>query len=215
MRGVPVCVVPKFSVSTFWRDVCDSRATWFCYVGETLRYLLAAPPSPLDRQHNVHSVFGNGLRPDVWQPFKDRFGIERVYEFFNSSEGMFAVANHSRNDYAATAVGHHGILLRWKYHKYFVPVEVDHETGDIVRDPKTGFAKRLPYNVGGEILVAIPFDRVFPGYWNNPDASDKKFVRDVFCKGDCYFRSGDALRRDEEGRWFFMDRYDKFPWSLL
>lgn len=63
--GNTVYVAPRFSASNFWRDVRDSRATWFVYVGETLRYLLAAPPSPLDKQHNVHSIFGNGLRPDV------------------------------------------------------------------------------------------------------------------------------------------------------
>lgn len=206
MGGNTVCLAPKFSVSNFWRDICDSRATWFVYVGETLRYLLAAPLSPLDRQHNVHSIFGNGLRPDVWRRFCDRFGIVQVYEFFNSSEGMVAFYNLSRNDFTAHAVGHHGFLNRWKYHSSYVPVAVDTETGDILRDSKTGFARRVPYDVGGEILVRIPFERPFPGYWGDPDATEKKFVRDVFKKGDCYYRGGDALRRDSHGRWFFLDR---------
>lgn len=205
--GNTVCVAPKFSVSGFWSDVRESRATTFVYVGETLRYLLAAPPSPLDRQHNVHSIYGNGLRPDVWHRFRERFGIDRVFEFFNSTEGMLALDNESRNDFTATAVGHHGFLQRWKYHKYYVPVAVDPETGDIARDPDTGFAYRMPYDVGGEILVRIPFDRQFPGYWKDPAASEKKFVKDVFEKGDCYYRTGDALRRDGDGRWFFLDRY--------
>ncbi|KAK4041818.1 Isopenicillin N epimerase component 1 [Parachaetomium inaequale] len=214
MSGNTVCVAPKFSVSNFWRDVRDSRATWFVYVGETLRYLLAAPPSPLDRQHHVHSVHGNGLRPDVWQRFRERFGISQVFEFFNSAEGMLALNNPSLNDFTAHAVGHHGFLQRWKYHKYYVPVAVDAETGDIARDPKTGFACRMPYEVGGEILVRLPFERHFPGYWGDPEASEKKIVRDVFQKGDSYYRSGDALRRDREGRWFFLDRLgDTFRWK--
>jgi len=204
--GVTVCIAPKFSASNFWRDVRDSRATWFSYVGETLRYLLAAPPSPLDKEHNVHSIYGNGLRPDVWKRFKDRFGIDRVFEFFNSSEGVLSLDNPSRNDYTANAVGHHGFLLRWKYHKYLVPVAIDHDTGDIARDPTTGFGTRLPYEEGGEILIAMPFERPFPGYWNDVAATEKKLARDVFRKGDCYYRTGDALRRDGEGRWFFMDR---------
>ncbi|KAL1874212.1 hypothetical protein VTK73DRAFT_539 [Phialemonium thermophilum] len=207
LSGVTVCVAPRFSASGFWTDVRDSGATWFSYVGETLRYLLAAPPSPLDRQHRVHSIYGNGLRPDVWDRFRERFGIDRVFEFFNSSEGMLALDNPSRNDFTAHAVGHHGFLLRRKYNKYYVPVAIDPETGDIIRDPKTGFATRVPYEVGGEILVAIPFEREFPGYWNDPEATDKKFVRDVFRKGDCYYRTGDALRRDQEGRWYFLDRW--------
>ena len=203
--GTTVCIAPKFSASNFWKDVRDSRATWFAYVGETLRYLMAAPPSPLDKQHSVHSIQGNGLRPDVWTRFKERFGIERIFEFFNSTEGMFAVDNDSRNEWSANAVGHHGFLQRWKYHQYYVPVAVDAETGDIARDQK-GWAIRMPYDVGGEMLVKIPFMRPFGGYWNNPKATEAKYVRNVFKKGDCYYRTGDALRRDGDGRWYFLDR---------
>ncbi|KAK3938464.1 Isopenicillin N epimerase component 1 [Diplogelasinospora grovesii] len=215
MAGVTVCVAPRFSASNFWKDVRDSKATWFVYVGETLRYLLAHPPSPLDREHSVHSIYGNGLRPDVWKKFRDRFGITHaVWEFFNSTEGMLALDNPSCNDYTANAVGHHGFLQRWKYHRYYVPVAVDPETGDIARDPKTRFAYRMPYEIGGEILVAVPFERQFSGYWKNSEATENKFVRDVFRKGDCYYRTGDALRRDSEGRWFFLDRLgDTFRWK--
>ncbi|KAK0630331.1 hypothetical protein B0T17DRAFT_576470 [Bombardia bombarda] len=214
MCGNTLCIAPKFSVSGFWRDIRDSRATWFVYVGETLRYLLAAPPSPLDKQHSVYGIYGNGLRPDVWQRFKERFGITEIFEFFNSTEGMFALDNESLNDFTATAVGHHGFLQRWRFHRYYVPVAVDAETGDIARDPKTGFAMRMPYEVGGEMLVQVPFEREFPGYWNNPEATEGKFVKDVFKKGDCYYRTGDALRRDREGRWFFLDRLgDTFRWK--
>ncbi|KAK4187897.1 Isopenicillin N epimerase component 1 [Podospora australis] len=203
-----ICIAPKFSVSNFWPDIVASEANWFVYVGETLRYLLAAPPSALDRAHRVHSIYGNGLRPDIWNQFKDRFGISQVFEFFNSTEGMLALDNPSKNDFTAGAVGHHGFLQRWKYHDYYIPVAVDTETGDILRDKK-GWAVRVPYEVGGEILVRVPFERTFPGYWKNPEASDKKFVKDVFRKGDSFYRTGDALRRDKEGRWLG----DTFRWK--
>lgn len=205
-NGVTICVAPKVSVSGFWDDIRDSRATWFVYVGETLRYLLAAPPSPRDKEHNVHSIHGNGLRPDVWVRFRERFGITRIFELFNSTEGMVSLENKSRGDFSATAVGHHGAILRRHYYNMYVPVAVDTETGDLIRNPKTGFAMRVPYTVGGEILVSIPGERDFIGYFNNPEATDKKYVRDVFRKGDCYYRSGDALKRDPDGRWFFTDR---------
>jgi len=53
------------------------------YVGETCRYLTVAPPEinpvtgeNLDRKHKVRVVMGNGLRADVWDKFKERFGID-------------------------------------------------------------------------------------------------------------------------------------------
>jgi acyl-CoA synthetase (AMP-forming)/AMP-acid ligase II len=206
-NGTTVCMAPKFSVSGFWDDIRDCRATWFVYVGETLRYLLSSPPSPRDKDHAVHAVFGNGCRPDVWKRFQQRFGIKTIWEFFAQTEGMLHLQNPSRNDFFAEAVGHQGFLLRQKYRNEFVAVEIDLETGEIIRDPATGFARRMPLDVGGEILLAVPGERTFSGYHNNPDATNKKFVHDVFRKGDCYYRTGDALRRDTDGKWFFLDRY--------
>ncbi|KAH7028589.1 hypothetical protein B0J12DRAFT_683110 [Macrophomina phaseolina] len=212
--GVTLCIGRKFSTSNFWKDVRDSDATAFVYVGETARYLLAAPPSPLDKQHRVKLMFGNGLRPDVWRKFGERFGVETVAEFFNSTEGVFALMNICRGEFTQGSVGHNGLISRWKLHDVYVPVEIDHETGDMYRDPKTGFARRKPYEEGGEILVRVPAESAFVGYWRNPDATRKKFVRDVFRKGDLFYRTGDALRRTSDGRWYFMDRLgDTFRWK--
>ncbi|KAI1496304.1 hypothetical protein F5X99DRAFT_76558 [Biscogniauxia marginata] len=216
LTGHTLCLAPKFSVSAFWDDIRASRATWFVYVGETLRYLLAAPPSPLDRQHAVRGIYGNGLRPDVWVPFRERFGIDTIHEFFNSTEGILPLDNPARGDFRTHSVGHHGLLERLRHRGALVPVEVDPDTGDIARDPQTGFARRVPHRVGGEILVRQPptVTPPFPGYYNNPDATEGKYVRDVFEKGDWYYRTGDALRRDDDGRWFFLDRLgDTFRWK--
>ncbi|KAI0399783.1 AMP-binding enzyme [Xylaria palmicola] len=216
LTGQTLCLAPKFSASRFWDDVRASGATWFVYVGETLRYLLAAPPSPRDRDHAVRAIYGNGLRPDVWVPFRERFGIDKIHEFFNSTEGILPLDNAARGDFRAHSVGHHGLISRWRLRGVLVPVAVDPETGDIERDPRTGFARRQPYEVGGEILVRQPptITPPFPGYFRNDEATAKKYVRDVFRKGDCYYRTGDALRRDADGRWFFLDRLgDTFRWK--
>ncbi|KAF2237747.1 acetyl-CoA synthetase-like protein, partial [Viridothelium virens] len=212
--GISLAIGKKFSAAKFWDDVRDSGANAFVYVGETARYLLARPPSPRDRDHNVKVMYGNGMRPDVWKNFRDRFGIDTIMEFFNSTEGVFGLANPSRGDFTATAVGHHGGILRFRVRNYFIAVEPDYETGDLLRDPETGWVKRNTLEEGGEIIVAVPDENLFPGYHNNPEATAKKFVRNVFREGDLYFRSGDALRRDSEGRWFFLDRLgDTFRWK--
>ena len=214
MQGITLCIGKKFSTSKFWGEVRDSKATWITYVGETARYLLAAPPSPLDKDHHVRVMYGNGLRPDVWIKFRERFGVKEVAEFFNSSEGVFGTINYCRGDYLAGCVGHHGAIIRYRNRNLMVPVLIDQATGFIARDPKSGFAIRQPYDKGGEIIVAVPNTAAFAGYYKNEEATEKKFERNVFKDGDIWYRSGDALKRSDDGRWFFMDRLgDTFRWK--
>lgn len=233
ITGITFCIGKKFSTSRFWDDIRDSNATAFVYVGETARYLLAAPSTEKDKQHKVRVMFGNGMRPDVWHRFRKRFGIDTIAEFFNSTEGVFGLLNVSRGianvtlffkcsltnlsligPFTDAIVGHHGGLLRAYLKDYYVAAEIDHETGDLWRDPKTGFGQRNPLAKGGEIIVSLSNPNEFPGYWNNDGATSKKFVRDLFKKGDLWYRTGDALRRDDDGRWFFMDRLgDTYRWK--
>ncbi|KIW09513.1 uncharacterized protein PV09_00389 [Verruconis gallopava] len=214
MAGVTVCMGKKFSTSKFWDEIRDSNATAFVYVGETARYLLAAPPSPRDKDHKVRVMFGNGMRPEVWVRFRERFGIDTIAEFFNSTEGVFSLLNISRGPFTDACVGQHGGILRFLLRNFYVAAEIDHETGDLWRDPKTGFGKRKSLEEGGEMLVGVPNEQAFAGYWKNKDATDKKFAKDLFKKGDLWYRSGDALRRDKDGRWYFMDRLgDTYRWK--
>lgn len=212
--GNSLAIGKKFSTSNFWKEVYDSQSTWICYVGEFARYLLASPPSHLDKTHKVKGMFGNGLRPDVWIKFRDRFQIEVIIEFFSSSEGVLSLINTCRGDYLANAVGHHGVLARLATRNTIVPVLVDNVTGDILRDAKSGFAIRQPYHIGGEIIVKVHTSDEFSGYFGDNKATEKKFARDVFEKGDLWYRSGDSLRRTSDGRWFFLDRLgDTFRWK--
>jgi acyl-CoA synthetase (AMP-forming)/AMP-acid ligase II len=214
LSGTKLAIGRKFSVRNFWLDIHESDATHFIFVGETARYLLAAPPGPYDRAHRVRVMYGNGMRPDVWARFQERFNVPEVLEFFNSTEGVFSLMNWCRGPFFTACQGHHGLILRYMLHDKYVPVAIDHETGDIYRDPSTGFATRNAYTDGGEMLVKIPHESVFQGYWNAPEATAKKYAYDVFQKGDLYYRSGDALRRDDDGKWYFMDRLgDTFRWK--
>ncbi|KAJ9615695.1 hypothetical protein H2200_001771 [Cladophialophora chaetospira] len=214
MDGTPLCIGKGFSVSRFWDEIRASRSTCFTYVGETVRYLLAAPASASDKDHGVTTMFGNGLRPDVWTKFCDRFGVATVVEFFGSSEGVFALRNCSKGDYTAGCVGHHGWLMRQMMRNIYVPVAIDPNSGELLRSSSTNFAKRQPYEMGGEILVRVASENAFPGYWQDHAATSKKYARDVFDKGDLWYRTGDALRRTEDGRWFFLDRLgDTYRWK--
>ncbi len=205
ISGVRLAVGRKFSVRNFWRDVHDSNAKCFVYVGETARYLLAAPPSPLDKAHKLKAMYGNGMRPDVWKRFRERFNIPCVNEFFNSTEGMLSLLNVCVSPFHDAHVGHHGAIARYQLRDTIVPVRIDHENSEqLWREPKTGFAQRTSYDEGGEILIRCQSGKEFVGYYNNPEATAKRFERNVFRKGDLYYKTGDALRRDADGRWFFL-----------
>lgn len=155
----------------------------------------------------------------MWVPFRERFGITIINEFYNSSELMFGLNNVSRGDFTAKSLGHHGALLRFMTSGSVVPAAVDAETGNLIRDDKTGLVKCARFEEGGEILVKLqPGSKIpgkdFRGYWRNAEATSKKIAYDVLKKGDVYYRTGDALRRDYEGRWFFCDRLgDTFRWK--
>ncbi|KAJ6166743.1 hypothetical protein N7470_002190 [Penicillium chermesinum] len=212
--GITLCLAKKFSVTNFWKEIRQSRATLFVYVGETARYLLGAPPSPLDRAHNVKVIWGNGMRPDVWTAFQERFGIECICEFFGASEGVLGLQNQARGPFLATAVGHEGGLMRFLLRKKYFTAALDPETGEPFRDPTTGLIVEAPLSVGGELMVQLENESQFSGYYGNPEATEKRLARDVRRKGDVFYRTGDALRRDEDGRWFFMDRLgDTFRWK--
>ncbi|KAH8162451.1 hypothetical protein CIB48_g5773 [Xylaria polymorpha] len=213
----------KFSTKTFWKDVRKHNATIIQYVGETCRYLMAAKPEidpttgeDLDKKHNVRLALGNGLRPDVWAKFQERFGIESVAEFYAATEAATGTWNYSRNHFSRGAIGRNGWLYGLYVSSKQVIVERDHETDEPYRDPKTGFCVAVPRGEVGELLAKLPEDTTvsFQGYYNNAKATDSKIIRDVFKKGDAYFRTGDLISWDSEGRTYFHDRIgDTFRWK--
>lgn len=215
--GATFSVGRKFQRKGFWDDVKASDATVIQYVGETLRYLMSAPPSPEDKNHNVRLAFGNGCRPDVWPTFKERFGIESMAEFYAATESPTALFNVSNNKFTEGAVGVNGKLVSLLMGSSFVVVEMDYEENTPIRDAKTGLLIPAKSGAPGELLFkldAADIQQGFQGYYKNKGASNKKVVRDVLSKGDAYFSSGDIMRQDSEGRWFFCDRIgDTFRWK--
>lgn len=85
--GSSVAIRKKFSASAFFSDCRKYGCTIAQYIGEMCRYILAVPPKDEDTNHNVRIIYGNGLRPQIWQEFIDRFNIPQVYEFYGATEG--------------------------------------------------------------------------------------------------------------------------------
>ncbi|KAM3425845.1 hypothetical protein NHJ13734_009878 [Beauveria thailandica] len=225
--GSTLALGRKFSTKTFWPEVRASNATVIQYVGETLRYLLAAPPqkdavtgADLDKAHAVRIAFGNGLRPDVWKRFQDRFGVETVAEFYGATEGMLATWNLSSNDFGVGAIGRAGWLLRTLVGRNMAIVEMDWANDAPARDPETGLCRLAGPFHSGEMLFRLPdgpddaVESRFQGYFNDARATRAKILRGVFRPGDAWFRTGDVVQRDDDGLLFFMDRIgDTFRWK--
>lgn len=215
----------RFSTATFWKEVRQHDATAIQYVGETCRYLLAAKPQydpvtgeNLDRVNKVTRAFGNGLRPDVWNGFKERFGIDTIGEFYGATEGPTATWNLSSNEFSSGAIGRNGSLSSAIVQQQLAIVEVDWTTELPLRDPLNhNFCRQVKTGEPGELMYKVdPADvhSKFQGYFNNPSATESKIFRDVLAKGDAYCRSGDVVRWDREGRWWFCDRIgDTFRWK--
>lgn len=58
------------------------------YIGEICRYLLAVHENSDEKiEHDVRGMFGNGLRPQIWTKFTDKFGVKEIFEFYGATEG--------------------------------------------------------------------------------------------------------------------------------
>lgn len=214
--GSTVIIGRKFSATTFWKEVRESNANVIQYVGEVLRYLLAVEPNAMDKVHSVKLAYGNGCRPDVWEKFRSRFGVATISEFFASTEGNGSLFNVNTNHLGAGAVGHEGTLASFMRKSQQTIVRVDALTEEPARGAD-GFCIRAEPNEDGELICVIindsPF-QAFAGYAGNAAGTEKKILRDVFVKGDMYFRTGDLLKKCPDGFLYFGDRLgDTFRWK--
>ncbi|WP_165756419.1 long-chain-acyl-CoA synthetase FadD6 [Mycolicibacillus trivialis] len=199
--GSTLALDSSFSASRFWERVIDADATAFVYIGEICRYLLNQPPKPTDRAHRVRVICGNGLRPEIWDEFAERFGIERICEFYGASEGNAAFINMFNMPRTA---GMAPMPLAY--------VEYDPETGDPARGPD-GRVRRVPTGEPGLLISPVNKLSPFDGY-TDPSATEKKLIRDAFKEGDCWFNTGDLMVSQGLGHGAFVDRLgDTFRWK--
>jgi fatty-acyl-CoA synthase len=199
--GSTLALGKSFSASKFWDDVIRYNATAFVYIGEICGYLLNQPEKDTDRKHKVRVICGNGLRPAIWDEFTERFGIERVCEFYGASEGNTAFVN-VLNVPRSTGICPTPVAF----------VEYDSETGDPVRDDN-GRVKKVRNGEPGLLLSKVSSFQPFDGY-TDKEESEKKLVRDAFKEGDVWFNTGDLMRSQGYGHAAFTDRLgDTFRWK--
>ena len=209
--GGTIVLRKKFSVEKFWEDCVKYNVTIITYIGELFRYLISVEKSPYETQHNIRGMYGNGLRPDVWKVVQERFGIDNIIEFYGASEGNVSLTN------VDSRFGSIGRIPN--YLQNFLPTKIvkfDVKNEKVLRG-SDGFCIECEYDEAGEALGFIPnedkFTGKFEGY-TDKEATKKKILENVFVKGDRWFSTGDLLKRDKEGYFYFVDRIgDTFRWK--
>ena len=209
--GGSVVIAEKFSASHFWPDVVRHECTLFQYIGELCRYLLKAPPSEYENRHRLRLVCGNGLRGDIWRDFQDRFAIPRILEFYAATEGNFSLFNVEGQP---GAIGRIPPLLAHRFPANLV--KLDPDSGVPLRNEE-GFCIACARGEAGEAIgrigTADEGGGRFEGY-TDAGETERKVLRDVFARGDAWFRTGDLMRIDGKGFFHFVDRIgDTFRWK--
>jgi fatty-acyl-CoA synthase len=212
VRGGSVVIGEKFSVREFWNDIVAWDCTLFQYIGELCRYLVNAPAHPWERKHRLRVVCGNGLRGDVWEKFQSRFAIPRILEFYAATEGNISLYN------VEGKVGAVGRVPPFLAHRFpLALVRFDAEAGEPARDAN-GRCILCATGETGEAIgrirgAAAQPGGAFEGYTSAAD-TERKILRDVFEDGDAWYRTGDLMRMDAGGFFYFVDRIgDTFRWK--
>ncbi|KXS18509.1 acetyl-CoA synthetase-like protein [Gonapodya prolifera JEL478] len=210
-RGASFVPLRKFSASKLWKQCVDYDITTFYYVGEVARYLLAQPPGPYDRAHKVRRICGNGMRADIFKRFFDRFGMQEICELYAASDGTSGMVNHyTGGQDGIGSVARRGPLVTAILGGPYL-IKVNEVTEEPVKGPD-GFCVLAKPGEPGEVIG--PWIPGLFEYRNNPKATERKILRDVFRKGDAYWRMGDLVQRDKEYWYFFVDRLgDTFRWK--
>ena len=191
----------KFSATNFWKDTRKFNATTIGYVGELCRYLMDQPQKSDDANNPVYKMVGNGLRPGVWVPFKDRFDIDQVCELYAASDGNIGFTNVFNFD---NTVGYSP--MPWTLAQY------DKEKNEAIRGDD-GFIKEAPKGGVGLLLAKIDDKTPLDGY-TDPEKTKKVIIENVLEQGDRYFNTGDILRDIGFGHAQFVDRLgDTFRWK--
>ena len=205
--GAATFIRRKFSASAFWKEAKQFNTTAFVYVGELCRYLSFQDPSEEEKDNPISSMVGNGLRPDLWDCFRNRFNVERIIEIYGASEGNALFMNLLNKDETIGMTNARVALF-----------EYDVAEDKLVRDTESKFIE-VDEGQPGLLLVEIGPDAIYNGY-TDKKASEEKVISNVFEEGDRWFNTGDLVKTMDVGfslgrtHYQFVDRVgDTFRWN--
>jgi carnitine-CoA ligase len=178
LLGGSIVLRERFSTDAYWADVRRYGCTTTVLMGAMAQFLHRQPPDPDDATTPMRNVLMAPLIPEV-EEFKARFGV-RVCTVFNMTEVSSPITSDGWTLADATSCGR----ARPGYDCRIVD-EHDEE---------------LPPGEVGELVVRAdePWN-LMAGYWNAPEKTVEAW-RNLF------FHTGDALTRDADGNFYYVDR---------
>ncbi len=205
--GAATFIRRKFSASAFWKEAKQFNTTAFVYVGELCRYLSFQEPYEEEVNNPISKMVGNGLRPDLWDCFRNRFGVERIIEIYGASEGNALFMNLLNKD---ETIG----MTNAKVGIFKYDVAED----KLVKDNDDKYIE-VDDHQPGLLLVEIGPNAIYNGY-TDKKASEEKVVKNVLVEGDRWFDTGDLVKTMDVGfslgrkHYQFVDRVgDTFRWK--
>jgi crotonobetaine/carnitine-CoA ligase len=180
--GCSMAIVPRFSASTFWDAAVEYGATEVNIIDAIGTILENRPRSEFRPEHRLRAVYG--VRHSVEQTFREEFGISHLIGGYGMTEIPGVTCNPVeglRKPGSMGPVGRHPDPARsWAECRV-----VDDDGRDVAS------------NEEGELLVRTPI--VMQGYFRDPEQTREAFA-------DGWFKTGDVVRRDEDGYFFFVSR---------
>jgi carnitine-CoA ligase len=183
VAGARFVMRSRFSASRWIDQIRQSEVTVTNFIGVMMDFVWKQPPRPDDAANSLRCVFAAPTASSVVGPMRERFGIEAFVEVFGLTETSAPILSPYGEERPAGAAG----------------LAADEWFDVRLVDPETD--EEVPPGEIGELVIRprVPFISS-NGYFRMPE-------RTVEAWRNLWFHTGDALRRDEEGWFYFVDRF--------
>lgn len=182
IKGAKCVLYERFSASAWIDQLCESGATVTNTIGVMLPFVWKQPPSSKDRAHKVSRLLATPNPRGMQAQFRERFGIESFADAFGQTEICAPIMSPLGVERPEGACGLQ--VSQW-FDIRLVNPETDEEVGP--GEP-------------GELLVRHKEPWTLnAGYVGMADQT-------LEASRNLWFHTGDAMRRDANGWYWFVDR---------
>ncbi|TWT13580.1 AMP-binding protein [Reyranella sp. CPCC 100927] len=181
LLGAPVSMAEIFSASGWVDDIRASDATVTNLLGVMTEFIFKQPETPRDREHNLRIATAVPISPVFGEAFEQRFGVQLI-ELYGSTEAncpLYMPRDIPRRDGSCGKI-------------------VDDWFECRIADPETD--AELPPDCVGELQIRPRAPHAFMAGYNAMPEETVKAWRNL------WFHTGDAMKRDADGFYYFIDR---------